>query len=323
MPKISVIVPVYNCINYIGKCAESLFQQVLDDVEFIFIDDCSTDGSAIVLNEIVKKQTLSKQARTKLIKTPKNLGQAEVRKIGLREATGDYLIHCDSDDWFSPNAFDKLYEVAIEQNADIVIFDYCEVGKDIVIKQGCITPDKKEVIRDVLETRVSCTVWNKCFKRSLLANSIIEPVANVAEDLLLVVQLLFYAENIIYINEPLYNYNISSMTSITSAKGRDISISKFNQIYKNIQKLDSFWEINGVREYSNSMIHLKNKKREIIAPYTASKTVYKMWLLASEGINYRVLLSNRISFNDKVKFLLTFFHLWPLLCAIKKRKRTF
>ena len=105
MPKVSVIVPVYNAGLYIERCSRSLFAQSLDDMEFIFVDDCSTDNG-IEIVERVLDDFPSRKSQVRFLKNEHNLGQAGTRARGIKMATGDYVIHCDSDDWVEPNMYE-------------------------------------------------------------------------------------------------------------------------------------------------------------------------------------------------------------------------
>ena len=97
MPKVSVIIPVYNVEKYIERCANSLFSQTLDDIEYLFVNDCSQDKSIEVLNKVLEKY--SNRKKHVIIKNMEhNYGQATVRRWGMLHATGDFVIHCDSDD---------------------------------------------------------------------------------------------------------------------------------------------------------------------------------------------------------------------------------
>ena len=320
MPAISVIIPMYNCASYIERCAKSLLSQTLQEVEFIFIDDCSEDNSVNILNNVIEKNYSHRKRDIRILSTTNNSGQAIVRKLGIESATGDYIIHCDSDDWFETNAFAIMYEVATENNADVVICDHNEVGIKTRRVKNCYDVNKNAIIRDLLESKISCAVWNKLVARRLFSNEFIYPTANNGEDLLIVTQCIYKANTICYVDEPLYNYNIQSTTSITAAKGLKISIYKFNQLYQNIALLDSFWNFVKCYDYKESMLSLKNKKREIIAPYTDSNEVYQLWLCKDLNINCKVLFSDRISFLDKIRFILVYFKLWPLWKRISKRK---
>ena len=98
MPKVSVIVPVYGVERYMERCARSLFEQTLDDIEFIFVDDCSPDRSLDILNEVLEEY-VDRQLQTQIVRLDQNGGLPNARKVGLRLATGNYIIHCDSDVW--------------------------------------------------------------------------------------------------------------------------------------------------------------------------------------------------------------------------------
>ena len=111
MPKLSVIIPMYGVEKYIGRCAESLFAQTLEDVEFIFIDDCTPDRSVEILQEVIDRNQPRFAGMNWIVRIehmPTNGGQAAVRRHGVEVATGDYLIHCDSDDWVEPDAYKRM-----------------------------------------------------------------------------------------------------------------------------------------------------------------------------------------------------------------------
>ena len=95
MPKISVIVPVYNVAGYIERCAMSLFEQTLHDIEYIFIDDCTPDDSMEILQSVIEKYKLRFMAEKKIVKIgsmPANSRQAAVRRHGILLSTGDFII---------------------------------------------------------------------------------------------------------------------------------------------------------------------------------------------------------------------------------------
>ena len=98
MPKLSVLVPVYNVEAWIDKCARSLFEQTIDDVEYIFVDDCTSDRSIEILTATLAEYP-RRIPQVKIIHHDKNRGLVASRNTALRVATGDFIIHCDSDDW--------------------------------------------------------------------------------------------------------------------------------------------------------------------------------------------------------------------------------
>lgn len=115
MPKISVIIPVYNTENYLRRCLDSVCNQTLSDIEIICINDCSTDNSLEIL-----KEYSSKDSRIKLINFEENKGVAVARNTGIDVAKGEYIGFVDSDDFIDLDFYGKLYKKAAESNADAV-----------------------------------------------------------------------------------------------------------------------------------------------------------------------------------------------------------
>ena len=115
MPKISVIIPVYNTEKYIKKCLDSVINQTLNDIEIICVNDCSSDNSLLILKEYAKKDD-----RVKLIDLPQNQGAGDAKNAGLKIAQGEYIGFVDSDDYIDLNYYEELYKKAKENDADIV-----------------------------------------------------------------------------------------------------------------------------------------------------------------------------------------------------------
>lgn len=123
MPKVSVIIPIYGVQKYIERCVRSLFEQTLDDIEYLFIDDCSPDGSVRIIMRILDEYPNRKE-QVIIHRMEQNSGQAKVREWGMKNATGDYVIHCDSDDWTDLMMYESMYQKALEEDADVVVCDY-------------------------------------------------------------------------------------------------------------------------------------------------------------------------------------------------------
>ncbi|MCE3255750.1 MAG: glycoslytransferase [Rickettsiaceae bacterium] len=127
MVKISVIIPVYNSAQYLPKCLESVCGQTLCDIEIICVNDCSSDNSLTILQEYTKNDK-----RIKLVDLKENKGAATARNIGMEIACGQYLGFVDSDDFIDCNFYEKLYEKAVESEADAVkgnLMIYCPKTK--------------------------------------------------------------------------------------------------------------------------------------------------------------------------------------------------
>ena len=127
MPKVSVIIPVYGVEKYIERCARSLFEQTLNDIEYIFVDDCSPDKSIEILEHIVEEYRPRFTREKKVVRIERmltNSGLPAVRKHGIQFSTGEYVIHCDSDDWVHPEMYERLYNYAVTGDYDMVWCDY-------------------------------------------------------------------------------------------------------------------------------------------------------------------------------------------------------
>ena len=121
MPKVSVIIPVYGVEKYIERCARSLFEQTLDDIEYIFVDDCTPDRSIEILKTVLEEYP-NRIPQTRILRNEHNLGAAGSKDAGMKIATGEYLMFVDSDDWIDSDGVQRMYEFASREEVDI---SYC------------------------------------------------------------------------------------------------------------------------------------------------------------------------------------------------------
>ena len=119
--KVSVIIPVYNVQDFLAKCIESVINQTINDIQIILVDDGATDNSGQICDEYAKKD----KRITVIHKQNQGLGFA--RNTGLDVANGDYIFFLDSDDWILPYSIKELYEIAKQNNADIVCYNFFKV----------------------------------------------------------------------------------------------------------------------------------------------------------------------------------------------------
>ena len=117
--KVSILVPVYNVEKYFARCLETLFSQTYSGIEYVFVNDCTPDKSMYVLQETLEKYP-SRANSVKIIENKQNLGIAIVRNTLLENATGEYVLFVDSDDWIEVDAIEKFVDKALQSNSDIV-----------------------------------------------------------------------------------------------------------------------------------------------------------------------------------------------------------
>lgn len=205
--KVSVIIPVYKVEKFIERCAQSLMEQTLTDVEYIFVDDASPDGSIAVLRQVLADYP-ERSSHVRILTHPKNKGLPAARNTGLAVAQGEYIFHCDSDDFVEPDMLEQLYGKATETDADIVWCDWYltfESSERYMKQPKYQTP--LEALKAMLGGAMKYNVWNKLIRRSLYAeNGITFPTGyGMGEDM--TIMLLFaYAQKVAYFPHAFYHY---------------------------------------------------------------------------------------------------------------------
>ena len=231
---ISVIVPVYGVEKYIERCARSIFEQTYKDVEYIFVNDCTTDRSIHILREVVKNYSA---CNVTIINKEKNEGLPQARKTGLLASHGEYIIHFDSDDWVEPDCIEKMYASALNDNADIVISNYFENYENRQLLIQCPkAKNASEAINMMLRAQFHSGVWNKLVRREMY-NGVVFPIANMHEDLVLMTQIFANAKRISNIEAAFYHYNLNNTTSLTT---KSLDFEKVEATYNNLKEIEVF-----------------------------------------------------------------------------------
>lgn len=188
MPKVSVVLPVYNVEKYIDKCIQSLLKQTLKDVEFIFVDDCSPDSSVAIIQKY-------NDPRIKLIRHEVNKYTAEARNTGIKAATGEYIAFVDSDDYIDSDFLKKLYITATKNKADIAkgIIRYIPTNH-LFNNNNTIKLNKY---------RFNNAPWSALYKRDLFNKPYVKFYVDTMVGQFL---LVYYANKIVFNNDAVYNY---------------------------------------------------------------------------------------------------------------------
>lgn len=209
--KLSIIVPVYNMAaeGKLTYCLNSLVNQTISDYEIIAVDDASTDNSLEILKDFERRFP----DRFHAVHSEVNKHQGGAKNIGLKLAKGDWIGFIDSDDWITPDMYERLIRKAEETGADLVGCDYSLVGEHSM-KVGQIVPNNKKEQCGLLnkEKRQSLILDGgslvvKIFRRSMiLENELWFPEDIFYEDNALGNSYLILAKQFEYIDEPLYYY---------------------------------------------------------------------------------------------------------------------
>lgn len=254
MPKVSICVPVYNVEKYIERCARSLFEQTLDDLEFVFVDDCTPDRSVEILKSIIEEYQLrfaKKNYTARIEKMPTNSGQAAVRRQGYQFASGDYITFCDSDDVMPADAIETLYNLAVESGADIVSGDMEWLFEDGTTKRNNVSlpygNDAESVYRALLYKTYSHNLCSKLFKSGLLKEYDYITLMNATngEDGMLFYQVLQHSIKTVHINQVVYHYIQHSQSSTHKRLNRQ-ALSSI--VYLNKVRLDTCGRITSLKD---------------------------------------------------------------------------
>lgn len=304
MPKVSFVVAVYNVSDYIERCAQSLFEQTLDDIEIIFCDDASTDNSLQLIRNQLDKYP-QRQDNVKFICNETNYGIALNRWNGAKAATGEFVLFVDGDDYLEVTMGERLYGEAVATGADIVQCDFFkDTPKEIVAIHSSVLGE--DPVKCLLNRSAWHNIWIRLFRRSLLDNDqLVWPKSSMAEDLIISMVLTVFAEKVVYLPIPLYHYNYNP-DSIMNRKGGTALVDKFEQHLVNTNVLVEFWEKQGlVEKYEMSYVLAKSMTRNILLSLTSKRKYRKLWYHTYPELNKLIFWGDKnhpSSFRNKIWF---------------------
>lgn len=216
--KISIIIPVYCVENYLTRCLDSVCNQSYTKLEIILVDDGSPDNCPAICDEWGRKDK-----RIKVIHK-KNGGLSDARNAGIEVATGNYLLFIDSDDYIAPTMCERLLNAAQAADAEIAVCNFWWMYPEHKEIQSTKMPDGKIVERSaILETWIKnwtvdfVVAWNKLYRRDLFftPEHIRYPVGKLHEDEFTTYKLLYAANRVVFVKDPLYFY-VQRAGSITA-----------------------------------------------------------------------------------------------------------
>lgn len=311
--KVSVIIPIYNSGKYLRSCVESLMSQTLQEVEYIFVNDASTDNSLSILENILKQHP---NRHTRIIRLDKNGGIANARNIGLSNAVGEYITHCDSDDWIEPETYEKLYLLASDNKADIAACNFVKEYEDkVVYHSQHYSSNIQENIKRLLNGEIFPSLWSSIIKRELIFyHKIIFPYnLNMGEDLIFNVKSYFYANKIVYTDIPYYHYrhNGNSASSRRSKASIDSDISIAGLIE------DFFISEGEYQIYKQEICYRKFYSKLALVRDFDNITYYHQWLRIYPDSNKYILSYKNIELKLRIMLWLASKHLFVVSKFIK------
>lgn len=314
--KVSVIITIYNREKYLGDCACSLFGQTLDDIEYIFVDDASTDNSLPILDRLLDNFPYRKPF-VKIIPLEKNGGRANARQIGVDNAIGEYIIHVDSDDWVDKDMLELLYTKAKETNADIV---GCNITHEYANSQ-CIfkqnySDEMDENIRRLLNGEIFPSLCTSLSRTSLIKNNaILFPKGiDTGEDLLFNLQLYLHAQKVIGIDSPSYHYRHTVDSG--SYQHTKKSINSVIEVARRIEELMK--ETGNYEKYINEILFRKFTLKCALIERFDNKDFNKEWLNLFPETHKYIWQYKQFSWKRRVEFWLAAHNLFVIAAFFQK-----
>ncbi len=219
MPKVSVLLPVFNTEPFIGRCLDSIVNQSMRDIEIIIVNDATPDRAM----DIVKKYS-EKDSRFVIVNKKANEGLMAARKSGYELATGEGIMFCDSDDYLEKEALAILYETMVKEDADIVVSGHKYLKTDGTVNV-CISKlpygsGKEDTIHALLTNALTFNLFGKMYNKRLFEESekyTCLPNQTNGEDCMLFYELVFQSSKIVATGCSTYVY-CQNMNSSTQCK---------------------------------------------------------------------------------------------------------
>ncbi len=252
--KISVLVPVYGVESYIETCVVSLFEQTYENLEYIFVDDCSPDNSVQILLQVLERYP-KRQQQVQIIRHQKNRGLGAARATALQAATGDFVMVVDSDDQVPTDAISKLWDKQQETGADMVDGAFRQLTPDGLTDPFLPFAGKKEKMLRLmlLQNVIFHQLWGRLVRRSIYTDNHINSIEGIdmAEDYAVTPRLLYHCKRT-YINDVVYYYRVGGQSSFSEnlSQHHIVSFLKANGV------IARFFQDNDAEQYYRQALHI-------------------------------------------------------------------
>ncbi len=255
--KISIIIPCYNCENWLERSLNSLINQTCDNFEIIFIDDGSKDNSSETAKKILSKSNI----QYKIIKK-KNEGVSVARNVGIENSNGEILYFLDSDDYVEDTLCETIIETVEKNDVDIMFFKYKSKKKFADYDKYNVVMDSKTMLIDLLHYKFMYHICAFAVKKSVVIKNNIKFTegARYGEDHEFIIKALCNSNKGIVLNKVLFNY----------CERDDSAVQKFT-----LSRIDSLESALRTNDYMEKYYNDKNMNKEIHI-YVATKIMYNI-----------------------------------------------
>lgn len=313
---LSTIVTIYNSSRYISSCIRSLFEQTLDDIEYIFVNDATPDDSIKILKAAIDDYPTRKPS-VKIINLEQNRGVSNARRIGIQNATGEYVIHCDSDDWIDKDMYERLYHKAKETDADIV---GCNFRHEFANMQYDFhqqyADTMNENISRLINGRIFPSLCTSLTRRSLITdNKLSFPEGlNMGEDLFFNLQLYLHARKIVSMDWAPYHYRHTEDSSCVQKTRKSIdSDIAISGLIEKLMKEQHLYE-----EYAQDIEFRKFFSKLPLEQNLDNKENYQEWLNIYPETNKHIWQYKQLSWKQKLELWFAANNMLPAAKSFKR-----
>lgn len=293
MHKVSIVIPAYNASSVIEKCVQSILKQTYAFFEIIIINDGSSDNTL----DICRKMS-SIDDRIKIVDKV-NSGVSDSRNIGIKQASGKYIMFIDADDYIDKDMLDKMINIFKENNdVDMVVSGYFKEYKNkTIIKTNC-----KKVVNGIefkkmiINDDIIPALWGKLYKTSIVKKYLLNKSLRMAEDFDYLMKLSEELSNVQLLSESYYHYVQSdgSVTSNCSLDKFEDEINTVNHYLNKEKKLYKQLSIKYLKDLLIAVFRYKNSNRNEIYKYIKKIKEYSILCVFNKNIKIK----------EKIKFIL-------------------
>ena len=264
----SILVPFYKVEKYVGRCVESLFTQTYKNIEYVFVNDCTPDKSAEVIQKYIDYYNIADKC--KMITHDQNQGISASRNDCLDNMTGDYFLFVDSDDYIDKDMVELLVEAAIREEADISGCGYIEEFSDHSVEHPQkYTNNHEEMMRAITVLTIKGVMWKLLIRSNIVTDHKEEvrfiPDRNMVDDYLFCCQVFYYAQRFAGVDRCMYHWiqynpNNYTHTTIFAVESQAAAIRKVEEFYREKGVLEIVKEELNQRKFISKLPLLLDKK---------------------------------------------------------------
>ena len=316
--KVTISVAIYNVASFIEECVRSLYEQTLDDIEILLIDDCTPDDSIEIALRVLEEYP-NRKSQVRVFRHEHNLGIAATKTDGYKEALGDYVVVIDGDDYVDRRFAELLYGKAIAEDADLAICDFFRKRKtscrhDTLVPNGVIG-NGDNVRADIINRRVPPFLTCKLVRRSVMMdNDVVWPVKGLAEDTVISVTMAYYATRIAHVAEPLYYYRMHQQ-SVSHVADEASILKNYDSSFSNVEiTLQFLRREKALSQYGYGAVIHKLRTKNRLLPIVDKRKYRKLWLRTYPEINKVIFFGNKdykATYRERIWFICIVTGLYP------------